>query len=554
MTVTQRISLLVGLLTLLIPASRQTLARGELDKLNASDALAGAGFGRSVALDGATAVVGAYNQGSSGPFVYDGPGAAYVYRPTPGGWIESARLSASDAATGDWFGYSVSVSGNKALIGAIGDDEHGSSSGSAYVFRFDGTNWIEEAKLTASDGAREDRFGFSVSIADDLAVVGAPQNSLTATGRAYVFRFDGTDWNEEARLLAADGGARDDFGISVSIDTDAAVVGAWNHGNTGQSFPDGNGAAYVFRFDSSSGNWSQEAKLVSTAPRPGERDRFGRSVSLRVDALAVGTEPIGFAEPAPKGSAYIFRFDGSNWIGDARLEGSDSEPGDRFGYSVSLGAGVALVGAWGAWSVATPCSENPPFGGLCNAGTAYTFRRQADSSWVEEARLDAGDIAEGDLLGWSVAVSGDIALAGSWRDDDAGPDSGSAYLFSIAPRWTDLGFALAGSCGTPVLSGEGSLVAGASVTLALESTCSNALGIHLIGLSRVDLPFRGGLLVAAPDFLAAFLTDASGGFEITAPAPAGLAPGTDVYLHSWIADPGAPASFAASNAITARVP
>ena len=530
------------------------LAHGETDRLVASDALAGAGFGKAVALDGATALVGAYNHGSSGPFFYDGPGAAYIYQPGPGGFTEAAQLTASDAAVGDWFGSAVALSGNQALIGAPADDDRGSSSGSAYIFRFNGTAWVEEAKLTASDGAREHLFGTAVAIDGDLAVVGARENNLTGPGRAYVFRFDGTDWNEEAELLASDGGARDDFGISVGVSGEVVAVGAWNHGNTGASFPDGTGAAYVFRFNSALGTWDQEAKLVSTAPLAGERDRFGRSVAIRGETLAVGTEPINFLDPAPAGSAYIFRFDGSNWLTEAKLVASDAEPGDRFGYSVSLGAGVALVGAWGEWSVDSPCTQNPPHPGVCNSGSAYLFRLDDNAQWTLETKLVPSDIAGGDLFGWSVAVSGDVALSGSWRDGDAGPDSGSAYLFSVAPPWTDLGFNLAGSCGTPALAGSGSLLPGATVTFSLENSCANALGLLVLGLDRIDAPLRGGLLVPRPDLLLPFPTNGLGGFEVTATVSPNMLPGTNVFLQAWVPDTGAPAGYAASNAITARAP
>jgi N-acetylneuraminic acid mutarotase len=145
---------------------------------------------------------------------------------------EEAKLTASDAAERDWFGESVSVSGDLALIGANGNDDAGPDSGSAYVYRYDPSSgeWIEEAKLTASDTAPADLFGGSVSVSGDLAVIGAfgDDDAGGESGSAYVYRYDPSsgDWIEEAKLTASDGAAGDNFGFSVSVSGDLAVIGA----------------------------------------------------------------------------------------------------------------------------------------------------------------------------------------------------------------------------------------------------------------------------------------------------------------------------------------
>ena len=159
--------------------------------------------------------------------------------------ISETKLTASDGTAYDFFGNSVSISDDTAVVGAVEDDDKGVDSGSAYVFRYNGSAWVQEAKLTASDGEADDYFGVSVSISGDMVVVGAygddgvPANS----GSAYIFRYDGNNWVEEAILTASDGAEGDLFGYSVSISGDTVVVGA--------VFGDDNsvtdsGSAYVF--------------------------------------------------------------------------------------------------------------------------------------------------------------------------------------------------------------------------------------------------------------------------------------------------------------------
>jgi hypothetical protein len=117
--------------------------------------------------------------------------------------FEDAKLIASDGAASDWFGFSVALSGDMALIGAYGNDDNGDTSGSAYGFRFDGSNWVEEAKLTPSDAARSDAFGGAVAPSGDIALVGAEGDFFgSATGAAYVFRRNGSTWAEEEKLAS----------------------------------------------------------------------------------------------------------------------------------------------------------------------------------------------------------------------------------------------------------------------------------------------------------------------------------------------------------------
>ena len=212
----------------------------EQAKLTASDGAGGDDFGLSVSVDGDTAVVGAFLDDDSGNW----SGSAYVFTRTGSTWTEQAKLTASDGASDDWFGYSVSVDGDTAVVGAVYDDHNGIDSGSACVFTRTGSTWTEQAKLTASDGAAGDVFGVSVSVSGDTAVVAAhnDDDSGSNSGSAYVFVRTGSTWTEQAKLTASDAAGQDQFGVSVSVDGDTAVVGAYSDDDNGID----SGSAYVF--------------------------------------------------------------------------------------------------------------------------------------------------------------------------------------------------------------------------------------------------------------------------------------------------------------------
>ncbi len=224
-----------------------SLNLSEIAKLVASDAAALDEFGLSVSISGDTAIVGALRDDD----VPNDSGSAYVFQKVAGTWTQVAKLTASDAAAGDHFGESVSISDDTAIVGAHFDDDVPNDSGSAYVFVKPGGGWsgslTEDAKLTASDAAADDRFGLSVSISGDTAIVGAllDDDVPSGSGSAYVFVKPGGGWadaNEDAKLTASDAAALDAFGHSVSISGDTAIVGANGDDDGGES----SGSAYVF--------------------------------------------------------------------------------------------------------------------------------------------------------------------------------------------------------------------------------------------------------------------------------------------------------------------
>jgi cysteine-rich repeat protein len=390
----------------------------ESQKLLPSDGAEHDAFGSSVSVSGDVAVVGAWLDDT---FPND-TGSAYAFRWNGSSWVQEQKLLASDREGGGHFGTSVSVSGDVAVVGAGGNDDNGINSGSAYVFRWNGSSWEQEQQLLASDGAAFDGFGASVAVSGDVAVVGAwadddacPLSVNCDSGSAYVFRWNGSVWEQEQKLLASDAAAGDFFGASVSVSGDVAVVGAFaDNGNFLDS-----GSAYVFRWDGSV--WEQEQKLL--ASDGAAEDRFGVSVSVSGDVAVVGAglDDVTGGNSGDHGSAYVFRWNGSSWEQEQKLLASDVAMGANFGWSVSVSGDMAVVGAPRA---------NVTGGNSGGSGSAYLYRWNG-SSWVQEQKLLPSDGVANDLFGWSVSVSGDLAVVGATRDNDNGTDSGSAYVFEL---------------------------------------------------------------------------------------------------------------------------
>ncbi len=303
-------------------------------KVAASDGNEGDWFGFAAAVDGNYAIIGAPKD--------DGQqGAAYIFEYNDGDWSQLTKLTASDSAADDHFGSSVSISANHAIIGAPGDYSY---AGSAYIFECNDGNWTQQAKLTASDAATGDYFGNSVSISGDCAIVGA---WLNEAGSAYIFyRHEGdiNNWGQQARLNALDAGADDRFGYSVCINGEYAIIGAIGD-DPHSSLPNYTGSAYIFKHNGF--EWAQQAKL--TASDGAEFDRFG--VSVFTDGYhAIAGAYRNDEKGSDAGAAYVFapnELNPSNWNQLVKLTASDADTEDYFGSSVSISGGHALVGAYG---------------------------------------------------------------------------------------------------------------------------------------------------------------------------------------------------------------
>jgi predicted amidohydrolase len=376
-------------------------------KLVPIDGAASDFFGTSVSISGDTIVVGSRGDDDKG----SNSGSAYVFVRNGSTWTQQAKLLASDGAASDFFGRSVSISGDTIIVGAEGDDDKGSGSGSAYVFVRNGSTWTQQAKLLASDGAASDKFGTSVSVSGDTIVVGSTDDDDKGSnsGSAYVFVRNGSTWTQQAKLVPIDGAGFDNFGNSVSVSGDTIVVGSLYDDDKGSS----SGSAYVFVRSGS--EWTQQAKLLAS---DGARDDyFGTSVSVSGDTIIVGSN-WDDDKGSASGSAYVFVRSGSTWTQQAKLVPIDGAASDYFGTSVSVSGDTIVVGAYG--------DDDKGSG----SGSAYVFVRNG-STWTQQAKLLASDGTINDYFGTSVSVSGDTIIVGSNYDDDKGSDSGSAYVFVL---------------------------------------------------------------------------------------------------------------------------
>jgi hypothetical protein len=341
-----------------------------VQKLVAGDGAANDEFGYSVAVDGDTALIGAEQDD-------DKAGSAYVFvRSADGKWTEQAKLIATDRTPLARFGCSVSLENDTALIGAKNEGEY--EPGAAYVFVRSENTWTQQAKLTASNRPLLANFGVSVSLSGSTALIGVDDKSA-----AYVFVRSETSWTEQAKLTPDDGEAGREFGVSVSLEKDTALIGATGYNNYTHQ-----GAAYIFVRSGTS--WTQQTRL--TADDGASDDMFGLSVSLSGDTALIGTEF--------KNAAYVFSRSGTTWTQQAKLTGADNP--SSFGRAVSLNGDTALIGGCGYQS------------------SAYVFVRSG-TMWTQTKLV----LPDGSSS-CAVAVDNDTSLIGCYFQDVY---AGAAYAY-----------------------------------------------------------------------------------------------------------------------------
>ena len=393
---------LLGIVVISFSLIFLTLARSDTSsrqkaKLVATDGQANDHFGMAVSIDGDYAIIGSACDDDRGT----DSGSAYIFNWNGTGWVQQQKLTAPDNTGGEWYGCAVSISGDYAIVGSRYGDGNAVDSGAAYVYFRNGTNWIQQAKLTADDVFSGACFGISACIDGDKAIVGAFCN--VGGGSAYIFRRDGTRWSQEKKLIGMEEIPGDAFGRSVCIIGDKSIVGADGY--------DKGGAAFMFKWDGN--DWVQEQML--TAPDSAAYDCFGGSVSMSGDKIVVGSywdDDKGL----DSGSAYIFKWDGTKWGLEQKLTAADGDVKDIFGYSVSIKGDYIIIGA-----------NSDDDKGL-DSGSAYIFRWDG-TSWVQQQKLTASDGDAESWFGRSVFISGDRAIVGAVLDDGKGAKSGSAYIF-----------------------------------------------------------------------------------------------------------------------------
>lgn len=369
---------------------------------SASDA-----FGKSVAISGDTVIIGVPGDDIN---TNSDQGSAYVFVKSGTMWVLQQKLTADDGGSRS-FGYSVAILGNTAIIGSWQDSIGANiNQGAAYVFIRSGTNWTQQAKLIANDGAANDGFGFSAAISGETAIIGAIEGN-SSNGAAYVFVRNDAVWTQQGKLSAPDGTTNDAFGLSTAISGDSAMVGAPGADINGII---NQGAAYVFIRNGTT--WSHQQKLFHLFGAAG--DSVGTGVAISGDTAIVGAVQVEIIPNIDQGAAYVFTRSVTEWTLQQTLTANDGESFDYFGYSAAIDGDRLIIGAYGD-NIDT----------ISDQGSAYIFVKSV-STWIQQSKLRAADGTPSSRFGWTVGISGETAIVGAHQDDvGMNANQGSAYIF-----------------------------------------------------------------------------------------------------------------------------
>lgn len=390
--------------------------------LGASDRSADAYFSNAVSFSGNTAVVGAYFADPSG---LANAGQAYVFTRTGATWTQQAILSASDKVANARFGYSVGISGDTIIVGSHFASPGGvSRAGKAYVFSRSGTTWTEQAVLASDVPLASAFFGWSVAVSGDTAIVGETQASpggLNKAGQAHVFVRSSGVWTRQAVLSASNKTDSASFGNAVAIDGETLVVGAFQ-GDLG-GYGGKVGLAYVF---TRTGNdWTQREMLRPNSSFSSAR--FGWSVAISGSTIVVGAPQSPVNDPVASkiraGNAHVFVGSGSGWTEQASVHASDAEAEAQFGTSVAISGETLIVGSFLKDSAGlTDAGQAYVF---TRSGTVWTENAILSAS-DKAAATNFGD------FGSAVGISGNTVLVGSPFANRAGlRDAGQVYAYTL---------------------------------------------------------------------------------------------------------------------------
>jgi uncharacterized protein (TIGR03437 family) len=406
----------------------------EQQKLTANDGAANDLFGATVALNGDTLVVGAPKDDIDGK---TDQGAVYVFTrngATQPVWTQRQKLIASDGAGGDFFGCAIALSGDTLVVGAYGDDINANlSQGSVYIFtRNDAAKpvWTLQQKLIVSDGAAGDGFGGAVALDGDTLLAGAKFDDVGANhdqGSAYVFARNGAVWAQQAQLFANAASADDWFGSAVALSGDTAVVGAARDDNGART---DQGSVFVFtRSGATQPVWTRRQQL--TANDGVGRDYFGNALALSGDTLVIGASDDAINSNPGRGVAYVFTRGGGSWTERQKL--TNGGGGEFFGAALALGGDRLVIGA--------PGTDN---GRNIRLGAAYVFTSKGGGPWTQQQKLTASDGAINQLFGNSVAIDNEtVAVSAPYDTVATNLSQGSAYVF-VSPVCQDVTLAPSG--------------------------------------------------------------------------------------------------------------
>ena len=372
-------------------------------------------FGYSVDVHGDVAIVGAFRDDDG---ILLETGAAFVYRYDGTQWLEEQKLEAAERGILNWYGWAVALEDNLALVSTRNGDAFATNGGEVTVYRHSSGMWQEESTLTPSDQIVSD-FGFALDIDDDVIAVGSPGHpglaANTTEGAAYVYRYDGANWNEEDILFGSDLSNQSQFGSAIAIDGDRMLVGAFNADDSTS-----NQAGKLFVFDYDGTAWNETAVLQSN--RSNNIANLGVSVALEGE-WAIGGAQLDSGLAGGAGAVFVYRHDGQNWNFHSKLTASDGEGFYLFGISTALEGETLLVGA-----------ENWAEPGGDTTGKVYLFTYDALSdTWIETADFVPNEADRGGQFGHQVAMHEGTMLIGAPEYSGVQPNMGTAFIYGEPP-------------------------------------------------------------------------------------------------------------------------
>ncbi len=358
-------------------------------------------FGKTVGISDSYAIVGASWK--------DDGGTAYIFKPNGANWVQDQKLVPSiPPQQSDLYGHSVATDGNFAFVGIPWADDSGNQSGAVVVFEKQNGNWVEQQRLIPNDASLSQYFGWSVSVKDSFAIVGAygdwnneNQPGLVQTGAAYIFKNIGGTWTQMEKLVPNDGASQDYFGAAVAIYENYVVVGSYKkNGNSG--------AAYIYE-KIADNNWGNETKILPSDSQ--FSGRFGFAVDIYENYVIVGA-PQNNDNGDDSGSAYIFKNDGNgNWNQQTKLNSLHERENEEFGLSVSIANARAMVGG--------------------KRSTASTIFIRNNDVWSYQHRLQGDNFSLFLFTGYKVAISNSHAIIGNEVKNVNFANSGSAYIYTF---------------------------------------------------------------------------------------------------------------------------
>jgi hypothetical protein len=462
----------------------------EHQKLTASDGQPSDAFGFSVAMDAGTAVIGAPFEAPQGSF---GAGSAYVFELQGTMWAETGKIWATPSYSTAHFGYAVSLSLDRILVGAREDSQAGWAAGAAYVFDRSGPSWVQTVKLLASNPGAY--FGQAVSLSGDVAVIGNSSDGPAGVnqGAAYVFEWNGVQWQQTIMLQAQDGAAWDFFGSSVTIANDRILVGANAHDHIATA------AGAMYAFERNGSTWVQVQEFF--APDGDHMDNFGLLLAVDGDLALVSTS----ADEDPVlncGSTYAFRRESSGWVALGKLMPLDPVQGKTFAIPAIDGSTVLV----GALADDDACPGNL----LCNSGSAYVFELAPDAKQYGHCTT-SGPCANPDTHGGCVNSTGQGANLGASGSSSVARDELMLEASRLPPNASALIFT--GTAQSQVPMGAGFRVV------------ANVGGpLHRFGVQSAD---ANGVLRRGPGMVAQSHGFSTGPFQ----------PGDTWNFQCWYRDP-----------------